>query len=233
MHEIEVGGHRISFQLKRSSRNTLSIAVLPSGDTLVTAPHAAELEAIKGKLRKRAAWILDRQDDVSARPLATSPRLWVPGETHLFVGRQYRLRVDPNVMGTRRDGNYIIVGGVRPDEPKRVRNRLNRWYTSEGRRIFADRLDKCLKLFRSELLKRPALRIMPLEKRWGSYSGATNTLILNRRLIQAGMPEIDYVIVHELCHMKHPTHDDDFWMLLSRLMPDFRRRKDRLERLLL
>ena len=231
VEEIEVGGHRITFLLKRSSRKTLGISVMPDGQVVVTAPIVADLEDIGLKVRKRAAWILNKQAESASRPLGLGSRRYLPGESHLFLGQHYRLRVDPDQLGTKRNGDRIIVGGVGPDEPSRIRNRLNRWYSREARHVFSSRLDECLPLFGDEIPRRPKLQIKPLEKRWGSYVSRSGTLILNRRLVEASIPQIDYVIVHELCHVIIPNHSVAFERSLSQRIPDWKDRKRALEAL--
>lgn len=228
-HHLELGRERITFRLKRSNRKTLGISVDPEGEVLVTAPEAATLDAVTAIVRRRAAWILDKQADILARPVPTTPRRYVPGETHLFLGRQYRLSVDPATIGTRREGDRIVVGGVAADEPARIRNRLNNWYSREARRVFADRLAACFLLFRYEMECCPRLRVAPLEKRWGSYIRANHTLLLNRTLVQASPPLIDYVVIHELCHAKNPDHGRAFVAALDVKLPDWVTRKEKLE----
>ena len=228
-HLLEIGRERITFRLRRSARKTLGISVDPEGEDLVTAPEAATLDAVTTLVRRRAAWILDKQAEVFARPVPTTPRRYVPGETHLFLGRQYRLSVEPDTLGTRREGDRIIVGGVSADEPRRIRNRLNNWYSREAREIFTERLAACFALFRGEIDRHPKLKISPLERRWGSYIQATHTLILNRTLVQASQPLIDYVVIHELCHAKHQDHGRDFIAALNAKLPDWAMRKEKLE----
>lgn len=228
-HFLEIGRERIAFRLRRSARKTLGISVDPGGDVVVTAPEAATLDAVTTIVRRRAAWILDKQAEIFARPVPTTPRRYVPGETHLFLGRQYRLSVEPDALGTRREGDRIIVGGVSANEPGRIRNRLNNWYSREARQIFTDRLEACFSLFRREIERYPKLKIAPLEKRWGSYIQASHTLILNRTLVQASQPLIDYVVIHELCHANHQDHGRDFLAALDVKLPDWSKRKEQLE----
>lgn len=228
-HLLTIGRERIAFRLRRSGRKSLGISVDPEGEVLVTAPEAATLDSVTTIIRRRAAWILDKQAEVFARPVPTTPRRYVPGETHLFLGRQYRLSVEPATLGTRREGDRIIVGGVSADEPGRIRNRLNNWYAREARDIFTKRLAACFALFRGEMSQCPKLRVSPLEKRWGSYIQATHTLILNRTLVQVSLPLIDYVVIHELCHAEHQDHGRDFVAALNAKLPDWPTRKEKLE----
>lgn len=229
-HEVQAGEKLIRFTLKRSKRKTLRISVLPTDEILVTAPAGTDLPAVKERVLKRAGWILKWQSISTRQSTPSSTRLYVPGESHLFLGRQFRLKVDPDARGVRRHGSRIIVGGVDPSEPARIRNRLNSWYAREARSIFSERLTACLDLFRHDDIARPTLKVKPLAKRWGSYVRGTHSLILNRHLVRMPLPMIDYVIVHELCHIHHPHHGQGFLDALTAKMPDWRKRRDELNR---
>lgn len=228
VRQLVIGDAIIDYELRRSDRKTLGISVSPDGSVIVSAPSTAAEARIEERLRKRAPWILDRLDEVALRAPPLGDRRYLPGETHLFLGRQYRLRVDPDRLGTVREEDRIIVGGVRSDEPTRIRNRLNRWYEKEGWKVFSERLTACMSRFGKET-RPPRLKVAPMERRWGSYVPETRSLILNRVLVQAPIPLIDYVITHELCHIHHPHHGSGFQQLLARMMPDWAARKHKLE----
>ncbi len=226
--ELEVGGEVITYALKRSERKTLGISVSPEGNVQVTAPQEADNGEIELRIRKRAMWILDKIDEAILRTPPLPERRYLPGETHLYLGRQYRLRVEPKTMGTRREEDRIVVGGVSANEPSRIRNRLYRWYESEGKRVFSERLVSCLRPF-GPGMTRPKLKIAAMDRRWGSYVAHSHSLILNHVLIQVAVPLIDYVITHELCHIGLPNHGPEFERLLTRIMPDHAKRKAKLE----
>lgn len=228
VRQLDIGTEVITYELKRSARKTLGISVTPDGAVHVTAPMAAEESEIELRIRKRAAWILDKVDEAVLRAPQLPDRRYLPGETHLYLGRQYRLRVEPGTLGTRREEDRIIVGGVPVDEPTRIRNRLYRWYESEGQRIFSERLVQCLRAFGPDL-SRPKLKIAAMERRWGSYVADSHSLVLNHVLVQVAVPLIDYVITHELCHIGIPNHGPQFERLLARIMPDHTHRKQKLE----
>lgn len=226
--QMMIGEEVFEYTLVRSSRKTLGISVRPDGSVVVTAPEGAEDDRIDSILHKRASWILNKINEAVMRTPPLPPRKYVPGETHYYLGRQYRLRVDPGAPGTRRADDRIIVGGVPADEPGRVRNRLFRWYETEGKRIFSGRLTLCMRPF-GQAIKRPELKVVEMERRWGSYVSASHSLVLNSLLVQVPVPLIDYVITHELCHIGHPHHGPEFSRLLAKSMPDHALRKSKLE----
>ena len=229
-HHVEYGEHRIDFAVVRRRRKTLEIAVEPDASVVVAAPLDAPIEAIAEKVRKRAAWVRGQQRFFSQFMPRTPERRYLAGETHLYLGRQYRLKVvrrgRPGVEMVR---GFIIVHTREPDRPEVTRRLVDNWYRKQARAKFAERLDVSLARFPDPEAFRPrGLIVRRMEKRWGSLS-PSGRLLLNRRLIEAPVDTIDYVIAHELCHMAEPHHGAAFYRLLDRVMPDWAGRKGRLE----
>ena len=227
---MHYGAHRIDFSVVRRRRQTLEIAVEPDATMVVTAPMDAPLEGITEKVRKRAAWVLRQQRFFSQFMPRTPERRDVAGETHLFLGRQYRLKVvrhgRPGVKMVR---GFIIVHTREPEKPEVTRRLVDGWYRKQARAKFAERLESSLARFPDPAAFRPkGLIVRRMQKRWGSLS-PSGRLLLNRRLIEAPVDTIDYVIAHELCHMAEPHHGAAFYRLLDRVMPDWAGRKGRLE----
>ena len=227
---VMYGGKRIEFSILRRQRKTLEIAVEPDATVVVTAPTDAPMEAIAAMVRKRAAWVRRQQRFFSQFMPRTPERRYVAGETHLYLGRQYRLKVvhgrGPGVTMIR---GFIIVETPEPDRPELTRRLLEGWYRRQARAKFVERLETSLARFSVPEGFRPAgLIVRRMEKRWGSLS-PSGRLVLNRRLIEAPVDTIDYVIVHELCHMAEPHHGPAFYRLLDGVMPDWLERKQRLE----
>ncbi|MFC6688672.1 M48 family metallopeptidase [Jhaorihella thermophila] len=232
-HCLRYGAYQIAYEIVRRPRKTLEIAVEPDTSVVVTAPADAALEAIEAKLRKRAAWVL-RQQRYFAQFLPRTPeRRFVSGETHLYLGRQYRLKVVPHVQaGVKLIRGFIVVHTHRPDRPDVTRALVEAWYRERAHVKFPDRIEHCLGFFPDPEAFRPrSLIVRQIRQRWGSMSPA-GRLLLNLRLIQAPVDAIDYVITHELCHIAEPHHGPAFFDLLAQVMPDWDRRKQRLERTL-
>jgi predicted metal-dependent hydrolase len=229
--EITFGAKAIAYTLQRADRRTLSITVNPDLSVLVRAPPDAAHEAIEQVVKRRARWILRQQRFFSQFIPRTPEREYVGGETHLYLGRQYRLRVQQSDReGVRRDAGYIYVSLPHPDDRGHVKLLLDRWYARNARRQFRERLTGCIQALGWDMPK-PSLQVRFMTQRWGSCS-PSGRLTLNVDLIRAPRSCIDYVITHEVCHLKHPHHSTEFYRLLSGVMPDWEERKLRLERLL-
>lgn len=229
-HVIAYGSEEIKFQLRRSSRKTLAIHVHPDLTVDVVAPADAPLERIYAKVRERARWILSQLRYFTQFLPRTPERQYLPGETHRYLGRQYRLKVEEGSPGgVKLTRGFLTVTSPSPGDQAVTRKLVEAWFLAHARERYAERLEACLKPFPEPEVVRPTgLLIRELAGRWGSMTPA-GRLVLNRRLIQAPVGCIDYVIVHELCHREHAHHGPAFWQLLDRVMPDWERRKVRLE----
>ncbi len=232
-HYFHYGDHIIDFAVTRRKRATLEIAVEPDTSVVITAPLTASLDDITQKVRRRAAWIRRQQRFFAQFAPRTPHRFFVAGETHLYLGRQYRLKVIPDARRTvKLIRGFIVVLSDHPDQPEVTRHLLNRWYRDRAYIKFAERLEINLERFpNSEAFRPHGLIVRQLRQRWGSMSPLRG-LVLNRRLIEAPVDAIDYVITHELCHIAEPRHSSTFYGLLDRILPDWRRRKERLEKVM-
>jgi predicted metal-dependent hydrolase len=157
----------------------------------------------------------------------------VSGETHLFLGKQYRLVVaSEDSPDVRLDGNRIILAVRENSNFVHRRTLLRHWYGLQSHRIFPERLATTAPPFLRLGVAKPRLIIRAMSQRWGSFTAKGN-LVLNSELVQASPHLIDYVIAHELAHALHPDHGSHWQGLLTQTMPDWRTRKDDLERQLL
>lgn len=226
---VRYGGADILFELVRADRATLEIAVLPDGTVIVKVPKDAREDDVLTRVARRARWILRQQRYFAQFQPRTPPRLYVGGETHLYLGRQYRLAIERgDANGVRLVAGWFQVTVAGDSSPERVQELLDRWYEEKARRRLPERLAECWQRFPSAGLERPALRLRRMRTRWGSLSSA-GTLSLRPDLIRAPRECIDYVIIHELCHLVHADHGREFRSLLERVMPDWEKRKHRLE----
>ena len=227
------GDGSLRFSLVRSTRKTLRITVAPDGSICAYAPAEADEDEVCRRVARRGGWInrqLQRFDQWRPR---TPPRQYLSGETHLFLGRQYRLLVTsegaPNV---RIDGDRLILAVRENGSFVHRRTLLQHWYTLQSHQVFPERLSVAVPPFLRLGIAKPRLIIRALARRWGSYTVAGN-LVLNRDLVQASPHLIDYVVTHELAHALHPDHGSEWQGLLTRAMPDWRDRKHDLEQQLL
>jgi len=230
-HAIRYGTHVIAFGIVRRDRKTLEIAVEPDCSVTVSAPYDAPVEAIEAKLYKRAAWVLRQQRYFAQFMPRTPERRFIAGETHLYLGRQYRLKVVPHVQAAvKLVRGFIVVQSHRPSRPEETQALVEGWYRERAHLKYPERLEINLARFPDPEAFRPrGIVVRRMARRWGSMSPG-GRLLLNTRLIQAPVDAMDYVITHELCHIAEPHHGAAYFDLLDRVLPDWPRRKERLER---
>ncbi|UFZ02603.1 M48 family metallopeptidase [Bradyrhizobium ontarionense] len=229
---IAYAGQRIEYRARRTARKTLAISVHPDGSVEVVAPSGTTPVVIEQRLLSRAGWVLRQRRYFEQFLPRTPERRHVGGETHLYLGRQYRLKVEHGEEErVRLTSGHFRITVKRQPVPDRVRELLDDWYRGHAERKIRERFDVVAKRFSSILPVTPSLAIRPMRRRWGSYS-RKGRITLNRDLIRAPLPCIDYVIIHELAHSRHPNHGRAFFDLLTQMMPDWERRKLALERML-
>jgi len=229
---ISYGKQRIAYRVLYSERQTLEIAVYPDAQVVVKAPTGTGPDAIQLRVRKRGHWIVRQMAYFQQFQPRTPPRRYVGGETHLYLGRQYRLKLlpgDKNQVQLMR-GYFFVTCRNKPD-PGKVQQLLEKWYLARAREKYSEILASGLPDFRSFGCIEPRLRIRHMKTRWGSLS-PNGLLTLNRDLIRAPRECIEYVVTHELCHLQFKDHSPAFYRLLEELLPDWEKRKHRLECLL-
>lgn len=214
-----------------SSRQTLAIEVHPNSHVLVRAPVGCPQNLIAERVHKRAGWIIRQLAEFERYRPRTPARQYINGESHLYLGRQYRLKlVSGDTAGVKLTRGQLLVMLAGEPVPERVKALLHRWYLDHARAVFVEVLDASMRHVKG--VERPRLIVRAMQTRWGSLSRA-GTMTLNVNLVRAPRPCIEYVVTHELCHTRHRDHDARFFKLLGQVMPDWEQRKRRLEAALL
>jgi predicted metal-dependent hydrolase len=226
---ISYGSETIAFHILYVERKTLEIAVHPDSAVVVKAPLGTALAEVEQRVRKRAGWIMRQIDYFRQFDPRTPPRRYVGGETHLYLGRQYRLKIDHSeAEGVKLVGRYFRIGIRKSAAADRAQILLRDWYVKKATCRFSESFERCWPVFAKLGLIRPRLQIRRMQKRWGSLS-RKGLLTLNPDLVRAPRECIDYVITHELCHLQYHDHGPGFYRLLEKVMPDWEKRKHKLE----
>ena len=230
---LKYGKRRFVVSVETSDRKRLSITVHPDLSITAKAPAGYEPEVLLQRLKQRAEWIA-RQIDYFERfqPLPTE-RKFISGETHYYLGRQYRLRIRPGeIAQVRLIGRFFEMELPNMGNREKTRAIMLDWYTTHARDLLSRRLAQYIPAFERMGVEAPEVRYRRMKKRWGSCSNG-GVIMLNTELVKAPIHCIDYVILHELCHLLFPNHDRKFFRLLGRLLPDWAKRKERLEKVII
>jgi predicted metal-dependent hydrolase len=203
-------GETIPFALEMRQRRRLSISVHPDRHVTVLAPAGCSLADVLARVQKRAAWITrQRAYFAQFHPLPHEKR-YVSGETHLYLGRQYRLKIQSAAAeSVKLTGSYLHVTMANRHDALQVKRLLDDWYRNHAKSIFHTRLLQCLDAAPSLRMPPPALIIRHMSRRWGSCTKAGN-ILLNLELVKTPLYCIEYVIMHELCHLRIHNHSPGY-----------------------
>ncbi len=223
------GGTLLPYAIRRSARRkkTVAVTVDPAGRVLVVAPERLATDRLDAIVRRKAAWIARRLGDADAHGPPPA-REFVSGESVLYLGRHYRLKVHPAETGDARlRGGWLHVPSpAGAGQAAHVRAALIAWL----RRHAAARLPERVAAWRAKTgVPLPRVVIADQRKRWGSCDHR-GTIRLNWRIVQAPMRLVDYVVVHELVHLRHRGHGRAYWQAVGRVMPDYEGRRRDLTR---
>lgn len=228
MKEFVYGSYSYNYELIHQDRKTLSLTVRPDLGLVVKCPLHVQEDRVNLFLKRKWMWLNKQIRFFEKFKKTFYKREYVSGESFLYLGRQYQLIV----KRSKRDevsllkGKLMVFTNNVVSDGKYNKKLIEDWYGKRATAIFQDRFDEVFKKF--DYPKKPELVVRKMSKRWGSFLG-DKKIILNPKLIQASKDCIDYVMTHELCHVKQKGHDKRFFRFLKSKMPDWERRKDQLE----
>jgi predicted metal-dependent hydrolase len=228
-HNFPYGTTTISYELRYARRKTLGIQVRPDTTVRVIAPAGATLPAIEEVLQRKAAWIVRKQAEVATYRSPTPPRRYVSGETYFFLGKQLQLKVEQGrKTSVTPDAQWLRIQTPNSADPPAIAALLETWYRRQAQTVFAEVLAAAAQRVLPLGIVAPAtIRIRRMKTRWGSCT-SKGAITLNLRLIQVERTLIEYVLVHELCHLAQHNHSPAYYKLLDRALPGWRARKKQL-----
>lgn len=200
--------------------------MFPDGRAQVRAPLRTAMRDIETFVRERVDWLRDKQAAFAARPQYPQPR-YEDGSQHWLLGRQVPLRVSAarrRRVSLDSDGLHIQSDCQTPDTVSRL---LDNWYRAQARTLFEQLIDRHFPFFQQRGYSRPVLTIRKMRSRWGSLS-SRGAMSLNLLLVKAPLDLVEYVVIHELCHLEHQNHGPGFKALMDQLLPDWRSRRQQL-----
>ncbi len=228
-HTFQYGSTTINYELQFSDRKTLGITVTPEMNVIVSAPNGTEINKIESRLIKRAPWILKNISYFLAFHPKMPHRKYISGEPHLYLGRQYLLKI---ILGEEESvklkGKHLIVNTKKSSNARAL---LENWYLIQAKNKLYSIALPLVDKFKKHKVAPSSIELRTMPKRWGSCT-TKGKIILNPELIKAPKGSIEYVITHELCHLIHHDHTQKFFDLQSKEMKDWEKWKTKLETLL-
>jgi len=241
MYGFVYGDVHVPYRVQRikavaGKRRKVSIRVHPDTQVIVRAPQDAQNHDIHDAVMKRAKWIYNALQGFNEQRAHVQPRRYVSGEMQFYLGRRYVLKIvlDPaTTPQVKMERGTLLVSlpddqtysGT--DKADRARELVRQWYRTRAQHIFKARLEQLVPGVRW-VNAIPEYRILSMTRQWGSCS-ARGTLMLNPHLVKTPRDCIDYVILHELCHIEEHNHSERFYRLLGQVMPEWRGVKQRLD----
>ena len=233
--QLHVGAEAIPYALTFANRKSIGITIRRDQSVDVRAPHGTDPARVDALLQKRARWIIRHRQNFAQMSPASSPAGEVP-TSYAYLGQRVKVQVVALQNARVRREQVQLVDGLLTiwikdtQDPARVMRLLARWRRQQAAILFSQRLNTLLAQNSGFSPHTPELAIRQMRARWGSCS-ATGKITINVKLLHFAEPLIDYVIMHELCHLIEHNHSSRFYALLTRLMPDWRARRECLNTL--
>ncbi len=233
--DIVLGVHRVAYDLRRGRRRSIGFVVGPEGLT-VSAPRWVGVGDVEAALREKQAWILRKLHEQRERAhrVAAAKVDWRDGTGIPFLGETVILVLDTRVTGAVLNTDAQALPGVprltlhlglpQSAQPEQIRDAVQSWLQRQARRVFEERCSHFAALLRVRMKR---LSLSSASTRWGSAS-VDGSIRLNWRLVHFGLPVIDYVVTHELAHLREMNHSPAFWDVVRAALPDFERARGAL-----
>ena len=220
--EIADNYNGINYNIVFSRRRTIGISISPEKGVVVRVPYQTPPGTIKGIIQSKSDWIRKHQDRFLKLDRSAAPVNYSDGSPHLFIGNLLNLKiVESKKTYIKRIENFIEIGLNNSHDISSVKKIMYKWYKDEASRFFSAKLEEVLSRFKLYNFRPTSLVVRTMKRRWGSCS-VKGKITLSTELIKMSEPCIEYVIIHELCHLRHHNHGKEFYALMSGIEPDWK-----------
>lgn len=209
----------IDYELIRSDRKSITITIERDSKVIVNAPAGLTEEEIEKYIYKKRLWIWEKLAIKKSASEDLFEKKFVSGESFNYLGRSYRLQIIQSNDDLKLKNGWFILGKRKQSKAKEI---FKDWYSNHLRNKIKERLEL---ICNEKKIKKPTFRIMELGFRWGSCT-KEGSLNFNWKIAMAPISIIDYVILHEIVHLKEHTHNEKFWKELSKFMPNYLEKKE-------
>lgn len=218
-------GATIRFEIKYKNRTSIGVTIDSYGNIEVQAPKKTSDEEVLHVLETNWELLQNKLKEMKDRLQGPQQKVYENEESFLYLGKTYpiTIKVDPSITQ-----NHVVFQGeslflyVKQQEDEKIKQSLKRFYYQQTKAI----VEKSISSYQSYFKTKPrSIRITDNTKTWGTCDSNLQ-LTFNWRLAMAPMSVIDYVVVHEMCHMVHLNHDRSFWRLVGKIMPDYKEKEN-------
>jgi len=220
----------IDYKIVYSRRRSIGISVGPDSGVTVRAPYRTSIRRIENLVLSKSAWIRKHLENYKTATRINHEKVVSDGERILFRGKEYYITISESKKNSvKLTENSIEIGLRNSEEKERARLLLEKWYKVIAEGIFRRKLEEILIRFKIYSFTPTGFAVKALKRRWGSCS-SKGKITISSELVKLDDIYLEYVILHELCHLRHHNHGKEFYKLLSEVFPDWKQRRNELKK---
>lgn len=220
----------IQYKIIYSRRRSIGISIGPDSGVIVRAPYRTSLKIIETLVQSKSEWIKKHLDSHSSIIRINKNKGYKDGESHYFGGRQYLLRiVQSQTSFVKHYEDVIEIGTKMKEADGKVSLLLEKWYKKMAEELFKTKLQELLSRYSRYNFSPTSFVVRSMRGRWGSCS-SKGKITLSTELVKLNEKYTEYVMIHELCHLKHHNHSSHFYQLLSEIIPEWKSVRKELRR---
>ena len=229
---VSAEGQQITYFLEQKQVKNLNLRVRKDGKVYVSANPLVPVQEIDNFVVQKSTYIIRAVNQFKQiQQYQPEPKRYVSGETFYIQGRSLRLTVSQAEKDSLvSDGVFLYLKVKDPENYEKKRNLVTKYLNQQCKDIFHEELRHLYPLFEKYGVAKPQLRIRDMDTRWGSCLAKKGIITLNKRLLEVPRNCIEYVVMHELCHLVHPNHSKQYYQFLTMMMPDWKQRKEALDK---
>ena len=222
----------ICYHLERKSVKNLNLRIHKDGSVFVSANQQVPVSRVDSFVVSKGNYICSVQKKFAEMTqYAPQPKQYVSGETFYLQGRGLRLKLEKSATDkVFSDGVYLFLRTKDTEDLEKKRKLVTKYLDEQCKTVFSAIMAEIYPTFQKYGVSLPKLRIRDMDTRWGSCLAKKGIITLNKRLLEAPHNCIEYVVMHEFCHLIHPNHSKNFYSFLTMLMPDWKERKKTLDK---
>ena len=212
----------LGYEVHRKKIKNINLRIRPNMEIYISAPMNLHSDYIENFIRSKEKWIKQVLQKIEEAKQNQLPSQYLSGEKHKYLGKEYELEVKQGNSNrvSIKEGKIIltVISNIfeNSDEKKKV---MEKWYFENAQKVFVNAIQKWLKILDESIEK---LSIKPMKSRWGSCNYVKRYINLNTELIKRTQFEIEYVVLHELTHLKYPNHGKGFYRYIENYMPNYK-----------
>ena len=212
----------LGYEVHRKKVKSINLRIRPNMEIYISAPMNLHSDYIENFIRSKEKWIKQVLQKIEEAKQNQLPSQYLSGEKHKYLGKEYELEVKRGNSNrvSLKEGKIIltVISNIfeNSDEKKKV---MEKWYFENAQKVFVNTIQKWLEILDESIEK---LSIKPMKSRWGSCNYVKRYINLNTELIKRTQFEIEYVVLHELTHLKYPNHGKGFYRYIENYMPNYK-----------